>query len=249
MQLERPYVLSIAGLDPSAGAGLLADIKTFESLKVYGLGVTSAITIQDDEKVYGINWLSFDDVMQQADVLFNKFNIEVCKIGIMPDKDMLLSVIAYLKNRNSGIKIIVDPVLKSSSGFDFYKKEDLQFWKTVTEQITLLTPNYTEMDAVARLQTPYETAQAWSLSGNILIKGGHSVQNPGIDRLFSGGKEHLMNAGVSDIHQKHGSGCVLSSAIVAYLALNFSLPESCRLAKRYTECFLNSNNNLLGFHS
>ncbi|RZK61993.1 MAG: hydroxymethylpyrimidine/phosphomethylpyrimidine kinase, partial [Pedobacter sp.] len=75
MQLERPFVLSIAGLDPSAGAGLLADIKTFEALRVYGLGVSSAITVQDEEKVYHVTWLSVEEMIQQADVLFNKYTI------------------------------------------------------------------------------------------------------------------------------------------------------------------------------
>jgi len=249
MQLNRPFVLSIAGLDPSAGAGLMADIKTFEALKVYGLGVASAITVQDDEKVYDVKWLSGYEIIKQAEILFNKFKIDTCKIGIMQDKATLLSVIEFLKSRNRNIKIIVDPVLKSSSGFDFYQKENLNFWKTVTEQITLITPNYTEMEILSEKAGILETAAYWSFKGNILLKGGHSPENTGTDYLFTDGKENLLHPQSQEIYQKHGSGCVLSSAITAYLALGFTLLDACKSAKKYTENFLNSNISLLGFHS
>lgn len=249
MQLERPFTISIAGLDPSAGAGLLADLKTFETLKIYGFGVVSALSVQDDEQVYQVSWLKSEEIIHQLEPLFKRFKIDACKIGIIRDMATLSELIHFLKLKNEHIKIVVDPVLKSSSGFDFYRTEDIIYWQEIIPEITLLTPNYSEMKLISSSDNLHETASQWAKEGNILIKGGHDPINQGVDYLFTQGNQHSIHPVAQEIFPKHGSGCVLSAAITAYLALGFSLLESCKSGKLYTEQFLNSNKSLLGYHS
>lgn len=246
---QRPCVLSIAGLDPSGGAGLLADIKTFEQLNVYGFGVASALTVQDDREVYKTDWLEYDDIIEQADVLFKRFDIRVCKIGIMPSAEAVNNLVNWLKSKNNNIKIVVDTVLQSTSGFNFMQGTEEQEWIKLLKNVTLITPNYTEMQKIAEATENIEKrALNWSEYGAILIKGGHNPDSPGTDILYTQGTKQEIQAFSEQIAPKHGSGCVLSSAIAAYLALGFSLPDACLSAKKYTERFLNSNSTLLGFH-
>src|SRR5690606_3178711 len=106
MEITRPQVLVISGFDHRAGAGILADVKTIEDLKDYEFGIVSDLTHQDDKRVYDTSWITLDDIYQQIDILFNKFEIDVCKIGIMESTRALNKVILYLKQRNPNIKII-----------------------------------------------------------------------------------------------------------------------------------------------
>ena len=245
MSATRPFVLSIAGMDPSGGAGVLADIKTFEALKVYGFGVVSALTIQNDVSLKSLDWLPQQNIISQVEVLFERFTIPVCKIGIMPSVEALLELIDFLRSCNPTMKIVVDPVLRSSSGFIFQEQSDKIKWKQVLNKVTLLTPNYDEMQALAN----GDHIGDWSKEGNILLKGGHDPDKKGWDTL------HCQHAGIRQIEpaakqisEKHGSGCVLSSAIAAHLALGDTLYDACKKGKLYTEQFLSSHKGLLGYH-
>src|SRR5580700_49814 len=95
----RPYVLSIAGLDPSAGAGILADIKTFENNGVYGLGVVSALTWQNDVEFEKIEWLDCYKIIQQVGILLRRFDIKYIKIGLVENMNVLHQIIGFLKAR------------------------------------------------------------------------------------------------------------------------------------------------------
>ncbi len=119
MPEERKFVMSIAGFDPSGGAGLLADMKTFEQHKVYGLSVNTANTIQTARSFHSIQWMTLEEVISTADTLLEAFPVQVVKTGIMPSFDFLNEVITFVKSRNPDIKIVVDPVLSASTGFNF----------------------------------------------------------------------------------------------------------------------------------
>ncbi|QEK51238.1 hydroxymethylpyrimidine/phosphomethylpyrimidine kinase [Pedobacter aquae] len=248
MPTTRPYVLSIAGLDPSAGAGLIADCKVFEQLKVYGFGVSSAITVQDEANVYELNWLDENQIMKQLEPLVATYPIQACKIGIVKDIDLLLQIVDFLKDKLPHIKIIVDPVLKSSSGFDFMSYDGEQSWKKLLSKVELITPNYLEMKILSQNKEVLEATKEWARYGNILLKGGHHTEHLGIDFLFTNQEVKRFMPSETLVYPKHGSGCVLSAAITSYLALGFCLTESCDLAKTYTEQFLNSEKGLLGYH-
>src|ERR1051326_2205660 len=97
MPKDRPCVLSIAGFDPSGGAGVLADIKTFEQHKVLGMGVVTGLTFQNDSEFDGVRWVETDDILKQISVLLRKFKFQYVKIGMIKDLETLQAVISVLR--------------------------------------------------------------------------------------------------------------------------------------------------------
>jgi hydroxymethylpyrimidine/phosphomethylpyrimidine kinase len=246
---HRPYVMTIAGFDPTAGAGLLADIKCFEQLDVYGFGICTALTIQTDIDFLKNDWLSAEQIIDQMAPLLSRFQVSAVKIGLIEDISIILQVITYLKKHLPDIRIVMDPVLKASAGYRFHDWEDgLKQLQPILTQIDLITPNYPEMMSLGGKQEVFTAAKAWAVYVPVLLKGGHLETHTGTDYLFAQGEVHVLTPSGTPIYQKHGSGCVLSSAITAQLAKGFSLAEACILAKRYVEQFLNSNQSLLGHH-
>ncbi|TDQ11336.1 hydroxymethylpyrimidine/phosphomethylpyrimidine kinase [Pedobacter metabolipauper] len=248
--LERPYTLSIAGFDPSAGAGILADIKCFEQHQVYGFGICSALTVQNDVDFIANDWLDAHAIINQITPLLTRFTIRSCKIGLIKDQNVLLEVITYLRSKLPLLKIIVDPILKASAGYNFYNlQRGLSQFIPVLDQIDLITPNYDELLVLSGSGDAEVAAITWAQYCPVLLKGGHNPDAPGTDLLFDQQIKTVFKPGVRKVYQKHGSGCVLSASITANIALGYSLPESCERAKKYMEHFLNSNNTLLGYHS
>lgn len=249
MSANRPYVISIAGFDPSAGAGILADVKCFEQHQVYGFGVCTALTVQSDTDFLKNEWLDAGQVIAQLEPLIQKFPVKAVKIGLIKDLESLQEVTSYLKTINPAIKIVLDPVLKATAGYKFHEwGDEPENFKNLLKQLNLITPNEPEMQELGGSLETNEICRSWATYCPVLLKGGHREINTGTDLLFVGDALHFLKPGTTEIHQKHGSGCVLSAAITANLALGFSLQESCRLAKLYIEQFLNSNTSLLGYH-
>jgi hydroxymethylpyrimidine/phosphomethylpyrimidine kinase len=251
MERERPYVISLAGLDPSGGAGLLADIKTFEAHKIYGLGACTALTVQTDQHFLSVDWLPAARILAQAKPLLKKFAPAYCKIGIIADVPTLLEVVRGLHLLRPGIRIILDPVLKASAGFNFHETAQASAWQAVLPYVYLVTPNYEEV-LVLGGQPPDGDGQAAALKLSrhcaVLLKGGHRPERKGWDTLYASDGEYDLPPGYKPVYAKHGSGCVLSAAITAQLALGRTLPVACINAKVYTENFLASNSSLLGYH-
>ncbi|AKD04256.1 hydroxymethylpyrimidine/phosphomethylpyrimidine kinase [Pontibacter korlensis] len=245
----RPYVLSIAGIDPSGGAGIFADIKTFEQHRVYGFGVCSALTVQNDTDFLQVQWLGAREIIKQLEPLVTKFKISSCKIGIVQELDVLLDVMLYLKSRQPHLQIILDPVLKASAGFAFHGILEDEKLTAVLREITLLTPNYNEIQQLNGDLSPKEAAKALAKHCAVLLKGGHNPEAPGTDYFFASDSCITLKPTLSNVSPKHGSGCVLSASVAANLALGHTLPEACRRGKRYTELFLSSNNTLFGYHN
>lgn len=243
------YILSIAGLDPSSGAGLTSDIKTFEAHGFYGLSVCTAITVQNDIDFKESRWVDTAIIIKQMETLFDRFEIHVVKIGVVENWAVLATVIEKLHELNSSIKIIVDPVLSASSGFVFHSEMDLNVLDTLLDKIYVLTPNYDEIQRLYPALDIEETIEHISSKTNIYLKGGHRMDKKGWDELYHS-QIVMVNLppDVSKISEKHGSGCVLSSALAANIALKLELEDACINAKKYTEHFLNSNSSLLGTH-
>lgn len=238
-----PVAVSIAGFDPSGGAGVLADIKTFEQCGVYGMAVATANTIQDDRQVFHVDWMPADTILRQLDVLLQRFNPGHFKIGIIESSRTLQAVTEHIREFNPVAQIIWDPVLKSSSGYCFFENNAAP--ETLLENIFLVTPNLPEFET---LLGDDDRALEYSANCHIYLKGGHSEAEKGVDHLFSNGIKTSFSAEKGGVYDKHGSGCVLSSAITAALASGHDLHGSCRLGKRYTEQFLSSHQSLLGWH-
>ncbi len=261
---KRPFVLSIAGFDPSGGAGVLADIKTFEANKVYGFGVVSALTFQNDIEFEKVERLPIEKIIDQISVLQKRFQFEYIKIGLIENLEILNQLILNLKSQISNSKIIWDPILKASAGFEFHNDVNKNFLKEICKNIYLITPNMDEIRILMNENDELKAAKELSEFCNVFLKGGHrplsssplwGESDLGRDYLFlspplRGGREGLFSFRAKQKVEigKHGSGCVLSSAITANLAKGFKLHRACLKAKQYTAEFLNSNKNLLGYH-
>lgn len=248
MQKKRPYVLSIAGFDPSAGAGLTADIKTFEAHRVYGLSVCSALTWQNDIQFSKIHWITLREMQAQATLLFERFRIDHVKIGLIESWEILEQMILWLRSMNQKIKIVFDPILKASAGYSFHEHTEKEKLFHVLDQLYLITPNWDEIQTIMPDKAPMEAAQELSQCCHVFLKGGHHEQHIGKDHLFYKNKVYPFNPKKVARQGKHGSGCVLSSAITASLARGYPMLKACLRAKDYVSWFLNSNETMLGYH-
>jgi hydroxymethylpyrimidine/phosphomethylpyrimidine kinase len=240
MQPIQNAVLSIAGFDPSGGAGILADIKTFEQTGVYGCGISTCITFQNDLTFKGIKWLNFKDIESQFSPLASRLKFGFVKIGMVRDSDMLRNIIDMLKKHNPEVKIIWDPVLKTSTGFKIHDSHLASEILPLIKDIYLLTPNLEEAEALKI--NPLESLY------NILVTSGFVDDKESIDILNSRGDIIKISAPKLENAEKHGSGCVLSAAITAYLSKGLTLENACQKAKDYTYRFLAGTQSLLGFH-
>ena len=249
MTISRPYVLSIAGFDPSAGAGVLADVKTFENIGVYGFAVTTSITYQNENKFDGVKWLSLKQIKNQIYPIIENHKIDFVKIGLVENFKILISIIELLKAHNAEVKIIWDPILRASAGFDFHQKIPKKYLKYVLKNIYLITPNWQEIKPLSNEQDAIIGAEKIAQYCSVYLKGGHNIETPATDLLFIEDSIDVYHPKKITELEKHGTGCVLSSAITGYLAQGNSLHQSCELAKQYTYNFLISNETKLGFHA
>jgi len=249
MEYSRPIVMSIAGLDPSGGAGILADIKTFEQHKCLGFGVASALTFQTENRFAGVNWIPLVQIQDQITPLLEQYKIEVIKIGIIKDLILLRNLVNWLRLQLPNAKLIWDPVASASSGFSFMTKPDGVLLQEILSQLYLLCPNTAEARFLAGMADEQEAAAQLSKHCNVLLKGGHSMIHKGTDLLYTSKAIIPLHSTKQNLPQKHGSGCILSSAIAANTSCKLDLYQACSEAKSYIEKALNSNLNLLAYHA
>jgi hydroxymethylpyrimidine/phosphomethylpyrimidine kinase len=249
--MDRPSVLVVAGYDQSAGAGVLSDIKTLETHEVYGYAVVTGLTFQNEREIRRVEWLGLEDIFEQIDVCYASAAFDWVKIGITASMKMAGAIIDHLRGYNPGVRIVLDPVIRASSGQAFWG-ELTDEWEYVAARCFLITPNWEEIgwlypgeDIEARCAEMTKEGEL-----HIYLKGGHNREHPGRDYLWSNGEVEVLDAVETGrtITPKHGSGCVLSSALTANLALGYPLPIAAERAKRYIERFLSSNKTLLGWH-
>lgn len=249
MQQIRPFVLSVAGFDPSSGAGLSADLKTFEQLRVHGLAICTSLTLQTEDKFHSIEWRKLSDVLQEIAVLLATYDVKSVKIGIVPSFYWVNQIAEKIKTINPKIKIVLDPVCKTSTGFalnDSIQNEELI---KALSKIDLITPNNDEINAILPDMDLTEKIDLLKKNTVLLIKNYFLNRSEGTDVLIEGDNVHEIHSQLANYYPKHGSGCVFSSAVAANLALQNTMFNSCVMAKRYVEQFLNSNKTKLGYHA
>lgn len=249
MSANRPFVLTIAGHDPSGGAGILSDIKTFEQHQVYGLAIATGNTIQTENQFLDIQWTDLDFILDSIKTLFLNYDIKTVKIGIVPSLDYLKEILRAIKKHSPETKIVWDTVLKSTTEFEFTIVKNQLALIEVLQQIDLITPNYNEILKLSNTEnTAEEIAQNLSKYCAVLLKGGHHPSQKGVDQLYVDQECAKLVSTLMVTSEKHGSGCVLSSAIAANMALGQDLLLASLKAKNYIEKYLNSNTTLLGYH-
>ena len=250
MEGSRPRVLVVAGFDQSGGAGILADIKTLEVHGVYGYAVCTGMTFQNERTISRIHWYAEKDIFEQIDLCFETGGFDWVKIGIGRSIGMLEAIIRHVREHNPAVRIVLDPVIRASSGKDFWEGADRDGFDALARQCWLVTPNWDEIGWLYPGEDIPEVCRRLSGYCNLYLKGGHHPQQPGRDYLWSGGVLRVLEPSVNagEVYPKHGSGCVLSSSLTANLSLGYKLEEAALRSKRYIEQFLTSNKTSLGWH-
>ncbi|HLP56486.1 MAG TPA: hydroxymethylpyrimidine/phosphomethylpyrimidine kinase [Fluviicola sp.] len=245
MSRKRPYCVSIAGFDPSGGAGLTADCKVFEQLHVQGLSVLTANTIQTEDQYFDTHWMDPKQVTDQLTVLLQRYPVRYFKIGLIENAEVLLAVLHIIHTNVENPFIIWDPILKPTAGGDLSVDRFSEKLSELLHMISCITPNLPEYQLLFGEQRPETTATTVKM---LYLKGGHA-SSPGKDFLYTEGKCYPFNAHSIPKTGKHGTGCVLSAALLAHFALDYPLVKACLKSKRYIEYYLQSNETLLGYHS
>ncbi|WP_205704280.1 hydroxymethylpyrimidine/phosphomethylpyrimidine kinase [Hymenobacter sp. UV11] len=246
--LPRPYALTIAGFDPSAGAGVLADVKTLEASGVYGLAACTALTVQNDVTFERVSWVGIPEIQDQIRLLLARFDIGFIKIGLIESLPLLLELISWLKAQKPAVQIVWDPVLKATAGYEFHARPEAGLLQAICRELALITPNQPEALRLIAVPTPEAAAEALAAWCPVLLKGGHATGDFATDVLLLPEERHTLATPRLPHGEKHGSGCVLSAAVLARLALGDDLLAACRSGKVYTAAFLGSNDTLLGYH-
>jgi hydroxymethylpyrimidine/phosphomethylpyrimidine kinase len=248
MPTTRPYALTIAGFDPSAGAGVLADVKAMEANGVYGLAACTALTVQNDVAFERVSWVGLADIQDQIRLLLARFPVGFVKIGLFESLPLLQELISWLKRQNPATHIIWDPVLKATAGYEFHAQPDAALLQAICRELALITPNRPEALRLTPAASPEAAAEALATWCPVLLKGGHDTADLATDLLLVGSERREFSAPRLPHGEKHGSGCVLSAAVLARLALGDDLATACQSGKAYTSAFLGSNDTLLGYH-
>lgn len=243
-----PVVLIVAGTDPTGGAGIVRDIETTAHFKVKANLAVTSVNVQDDQHVATTCPMSADLVQNQMMTALNNNSIYAIKIGMTGDKDIVEAITETVK-QFSNIPTVLDPVLSASSGGALAKKQTTETIITqLLPHIDLLTPNMTELAILSKssLANTHEQAiqQAKKLlsfgAKNILVKGGHAGGTLSIDSLVSQCNiEHFESLRLNATMR--GTGCTLSSAIAANLALGKPLSQAIQTAKDYVYTLISKN--------
>ena len=233
-------VLTIAGSDPSGGAGIQADLKTYAALGVYGMAAVTALTAQNTMGVAGVHEVPPDFVALQIDTVFADITPDAVKTGMLSNA-AIIGVVARKARQHAFRNLVVDPVIVAKSG-DRLLREDAV--RALREELIpaahVLTPNLPEASdilgrPVATLDEMREAARALHALGaaNVVIKGGHQESDTVTDILFDGERFHDFACSRVVTKNTHGTGCTFASAIAAYLALGDTVPAAVRKAKEY----------------
>ena len=217
--------MSIAGVDPSGGAGVYADLKTFQAIGVYGCGIVTALTAQNPYKFFSTLPVSEEYIAEQIDAVMDSYEIEFVKTGMLYSPEIIKLVSKKIREYN--LKAVVDPVMVATSGGDLTKEDIAKAMnKYLLPQAILTTPNVSEAEKLTnlRITTENEAIEASKkIKCNNIITGGHL---DGINTLNIGGEITIKKQDLIETDNLHGTGCNLSSAIVAYLAKNNDLKTS-----------------------
>ena len=218
-------VMSIAGVDPSGGAGVFADLKTFQAIGVYGCGIVTALTAQNPYKFFSTMPVSPEYIEEQIDSVMDSYKVEFIKTGMLYSPEIIELVSKKVKEYR--LKAVVDPVMVATSGGDL-TKEDIAdaFNKYLLPQSILTTPNVSEAEKLSGIDinTKEGAIKACEkIRCNSIITGGHL---DGINTININGNVTTIKQKLIETENLHGTGCNLSSAIVAHLAKGNDLKTS-----------------------
>ena len=265
--MKQKICLTIAGLDPSGGAGIIADIKTFTAFECFATAAIVSLTFQNTQGVFGAENQSAETVRNQILPILDDFEIAALKTGMLPTREIIEET-ARIIAENNWKNFVVDPVVRSTSGFDLIDDKAL---RVLIEKLfplsTVITPNIPEAERIAEMKIENvedikKAAKIMQSFGakNVLIKGGHiPIADLGVgisdsartakDFLFVGEDLHVFEDEFIETNATHGTGCTLAAAITVNLALGKDLIEAVAISKRFVTAAIRTAPNLGKGHS
>ena len=243
--------LTIAGSDPSGGAGLQADLKTFHQFGVYGMAVVTLVTVQNTRLVSRVEMLSAELVGEQIEAVTSDIHPTCAKTGALGNVEIIERVAEHA--RFFRFPLVVDPVMISKHGARLLSEDAEQSLKTLLfPHALLVTPNIPEAEILTGMKISGEEDMAaaadklleWG-SKAVLVKGGHTTGEP-VDVLSIGGQHHLYRGKRVTTRHTHGTGCTYSAAITAGLARGRELEEAVSEAKAFVQAAIETAPGLGG---
>lgn len=237
---STPIALTIAGSDCSGGAGLQADLKTFQHFGVFGLTAATCVVAETPVEVRSIHPVPVAIVADQIAILLESYPINAIKTGMLFSPE-IIETVASLLSQHPDIPLVVDPVLIASTGDSLASSDSKKAYAAhLIERATLITPNLDEAEALSGQRITDEVSQALvarqladQFSTAVLLKGGHLEGPECLDMLWDGEDRTDFRAHRIDTPASHGTGCTLSAAIAAGLALGKTLPAAISDAKAF----------------
>lgn len=226
---QIPNIVSIAGIDPSGGAGIFADLKSFSALGAYGCGVVAALTAQNTQAVTGVHVPPTDFLKLQIDTLFADVKIHAVKLGMLGSAEIVQTVADRLAHWQAP-NVVCDPVMVAKSGDHLLAKNAVSMLiEALLPQSFMITPNLPEAGVLLECRAPETVKEMYRAAERlremlplsserwVLLKGGHLPGSEVVDLLFDGDRMIEMPAPRIETKNTHGTGCSLSSAIAALL--------------------------------
>lgn len=243
-------ILTIAGSDPSAEAGIQVDLQVFHSLRIHGISAITAVTAQNDERFYSLNAVPSTLLREQLRSVVERYRPGVVKIGMLGTEENVLAVYRFLETERIA-KVVLDPVLRSSTGAVLLVPKGVAIMKQLLiPRVSIVTPNLDEAETLTGLKVRtvdqmkeaalhlYETCRGVKA---VLVKGGH-LEEEATDVYYDGERWHLFVSRIRFPKKVHGTGCVYSAALAAYLAHGETLERSTKLAKDYVTQWIKKRN-------
>ncbi len=240
--MMRPQVLTIAGSDSGGGAGIQADLKTFQELGVFGTSVLTAVTAQNTRGVHGVEAVSPELITQQLDAIGSDFSIAACKTGMLFDASRIEAVATGVK-RHVFNRLVVDPVMIAKGGAPLLQDTAVDALKTsLLPLATVVTPNVPEAEVLTGLtirsfNDRLEAARRMLAYGvrAVILKGGHLEGETAEDLIMTESEVFLLSAPRIQTSDTHGTGCTFSAALTAELAKGRSIMEAAVTTKRFIQ--------------
>jgi len=244
-------VLSIAGSDPSGGAGIQADLKTFAALGAYGMAVITALTAQNTQGVRSFQVVEPDFVAEQIDAIFADVRVDAVKIGMVATAEIAAAVADRLRH-HAARNVVVDPVMVAKSGHHLLRADAVAALRErLVPMARVITPNLPEANVLLGAATPATPAEMQRTVRElhrlgpewVLLKGGHLPGADATDLLFDGKTVTELRGARIETRNTHGTGCTLSSAIAALLP-RLPMVEAVRRAKVYLTAAIAASDRL-----
>jgi hydroxymethylpyrimidine/phosphomethylpyrimidine kinase len=237
---KTPRAVTIAGSDSGGGAGIQADLKTFQALGVWGMSALTAVTVQNTKGVSGIEELSPETVGGQIRAVVTDIGVDAAKTGMLASAP-IIEAVAEAVRETAVPNLVVDPVFMSKHGHPLLREDAVDSLRTrIVPLATLMTPNLPEAAGLAGFEV--RTMQDMERAGRailelgaraVLVKGGHLEGEDATDLLVTPEGIQPLSAERIDTPNTHGTGCVLSASIAAYLARGEDLAEAVRKGKTF----------------